>query len=227
MMGEQKSGTAWRQTEALLQESHSLFELMTENKALYLEEIIKKYYVPFIKKQLSNKDEVVATLSDYGIKEIEKRFIKNRAIEMSIAKNLENLADFSKPFEPTTPDQVAPELQSQMQQTGVQRFIKPDEIGQKTWADILKDIEWDLEIDISGEQRDMQSVMTTLNTLYMALVQDPTKAEAARLVLSKILENTGVVSPVEIQSLETSQQQPQQPMLSPVSPQQPSPIGGS
>ena len=32
------SGTAWRQTEALLQESHSLFEIMTENKGLAIEE---------------------------------------------------------------------------------------------------------------------------------------------------------------------------------------------
>ena len=31
------SGTAWRQTEALLQENHSLFEIMTENKGLSLE----------------------------------------------------------------------------------------------------------------------------------------------------------------------------------------------
>lgn len=229
MMGEQKSGTAWRQTEALLQESHSLFELMTENKALALEEIIKKFYIPFVKKQLNSKEELVATLSDYGIKEIEKRYIKNRSNELSIKQNLENLADLSKPFEPVTPEQIAPEVQTQMSQTGVQRFIKPDEIGEKTWADILKDIEWELEIDISGEQRDMQSVMTTLNTLYMALVQDPSKAEAAKLVLSKILESTGVVSPVEIQSLESTPQSAQ--ALQQMSPAQAqplsSPIGGS
>lgn len=216
MMGEQKSGTAWRQTEALLQESHSLFELMTENKALALEEIIKKFYIPFIKKQLNSKDEIVATLSDYGIKEIEKRYIKSRSFEVAMARNIEKLADFSTPFVPTTPEEVAPEIQSQLSQTGVQRFIKPDEIGEATWKDILKDLEWELEIDISGEQRDMQSVMTTLNTLYMALVQDPSKAEAAKLVLSKILENTGVVSPVEIQSLETAQATPQTPPTAPI-----------
>lgn len=219
MMGEQKSGTAWRQTEALLQESHSLFELMTENKALALEEIIKKFYIPFIKKQLNSKEEIVATLSDYGIKEIEKRFIKSRAGEMALAKNLERIADLETPFVPVTPEEIMPEIQSQLSQTGVQRFIKPDEVDKKTWADILKDLEWELEIDISGEQRDMQSVMTTLNTLYMALVQDPSKAEAAKLVLSKILENTGVVSPVEIQALESAQQ--------PATQTPPSPIGGA
>src|SRR5690606_26856531 len=38
-----KSGTAWRQTEAVLQESHSLFELMTESKGLSLEYILREY----------------------------------------------------------------------------------------------------------------------------------------------------------------------------------------
>lgn len=205
MMGEQKSGTAWRQTEALLQESHSLFELMTENKALALEEILKIYFIPFVKKQLDTKDEITATLSDYGVKEIEKMYIKNKSVEESNRKNIETLLNPEAPLEFTSPEAEEVGVREGMSQTGAQRFIKPDEVGQKTWADIMENLEWELEIDISGEQRDMQSVMTTLNTLYMALVRDPSQVEASKLVLSKILEQTGVVSPVEIQSLQTSQ----------------------
>lgn len=219
MMGEQKSGTAWRQTEALLQESHSLFELMTENKALGLEEIIKKFYISFIKKQLNSKDEIVATLADYGVKEIEKRYIKNQSAKLSIKENLERLENFNTPFQPISPEEIAPQIQSQLNQTGTQRFIKPDEVDGKTWADVLKDLEWELEIDITGEQRDTQAAMATLNTLYMTLVQQPDKQEQAKLILSKILELTGVVSAVEIQSLETAQ--PSQPIA------QPAPIGGA
>ncbi len=207
MMGEQKSGTAWRQTEALLQESHSLFELMTENKALALEEIIKKYYIPFVKKQLDSKEEITATLSDYGVKEIEKRYIKNRAVEVSNMKNMEQLLnpDPYSVVNPTTPEAEAQTLTQDLQTTGSQRFLKPDEVGIKTWKEIMKDLEWELEIDISGEQHDTQAIMTTLNTLYMAMVQNPSQAEASKLVLSKILEQTGVVSPVEIQAIESSQ----------------------
>lgn len=221
MMGEQKSGTAWRQTEALLQESHSLFELMTENKGLALEEIIKKYYIPFVKKQLDSKDEITATLSDYGVKEIEKRYIKNRAVEVSNMKNMEQLLN-EDPYSvvnPTTPEQEAQNLTQELQSTGSQRFLKPDEIGMKTWKEIMKDLEWDLEIDITGEQHDTQAVMTTLNTLYMSMVQNPAQAETSKLILSKILEQTGVVSPVEIQAIETAQSQPQ--------PQPIAPIGGA
>ncbi len=223
MMGEQKSGTAWRQTEALLNESHSLFELMTENKGLALEEIIKKYYIPFVKKQLDSKDEITATLSDYGVKEIEKRYIKNRAVEVSNMKNMEQLLN-EDPYSvvnPTTPEAEAQTLTQDLQSTGSQRFLKPDEIGMKTWKEIMKDLEWDLEIDITGEQHDTQAVMTTLNTLYMSMVQNPAQAETSKLILSKILEQTGVVSPVEIQAIETAQSQPQ-----PQTPPQ-SPIGGA
>jgi len=46
-----KSGTAWRQTEALLQESHDLFEQMTENKDLYLQEMLTTYIIPHIKRK--------------------------------------------------------------------------------------------------------------------------------------------------------------------------------
>ncbi len=218
MMGEQKSGTAWRQTEALLQESHSLFELMTENKGLVLEEIIKKYYIPFIKKQLDSKDEITATLSDYGVKEIEKRYIKNRAVEVSNMKNMEQLLN-EDPYSvvnPTTPEQEAQTLTQDLQSTGSQRFLKPDEIGIKTWKEIMKDLEWDLEIDVTGEQHDTQAIMTTLNTLYMSMVQNPAQAETSKLILSKILEQTGVVSPVEIQAIETAQAQPQTPPVSPI-----------
>jgi hypothetical protein len=56
------SGTAWRQVEALLQESHSLFELMTENKGLDIEKMLRKYVIPFLKKKLDTKEEIVATL---------------------------------------------------------------------------------------------------------------------------------------------------------------------
>lgn len=56
------SGTAWRQVEALLQESHSLFELMTENKALHLEDMLTTYIIPFIKKKIDTSKEISATL---------------------------------------------------------------------------------------------------------------------------------------------------------------------
>jgi hypothetical protein len=65
-----KAGTAWRQVEATLQENYNLFELMGENKMLDLEDIIRDRVLPFLKKKMNNKDEIVALLGDYGIDKI-------------------------------------------------------------------------------------------------------------------------------------------------------------
>jgi hypothetical protein len=43
------AGSAWRQTQALLVESHSLFEVMTENRGLAIERMFREYIAPFIK----------------------------------------------------------------------------------------------------------------------------------------------------------------------------------
>lgn len=217
MQGEVKSGAAWRQTEAILQESHSLFELMTENKGLALEEIIKIFYIPFIKKQLDTTDEITATLSDYGMKEIERIYIKNKSIEESNKKNLEMIMNPEAPLNFTSPEMEAQGIQQGLNTTGAQRFIKPSEVGDATWKDIFKDMEWELEIDITGEQRDTQAAMTTLTTLYQSLVQNPSEQDSAKMVRNKILELTGVVSPIELQTLQNTQQPTQTPQL---------PIGG-
>src|SRR5436190_11364842 len=57
------SGTPWRQIDALLQENHSLFELMTENKGLHVEDMLREYVIPHIKrKKLNHSKEIMATL---------------------------------------------------------------------------------------------------------------------------------------------------------------------
>src|SRR3990167_7808516 len=74
------SGTAWRQTQALLRESHSLFEIMTENKGLAIEDMMRKFVLPYLKKQMDTTEEVVATFDDQGIAEFDSMFVPNEAI---------------------------------------------------------------------------------------------------------------------------------------------------
>ena len=121
--------------------------------------------------------------------------------------------DMEKPLELTSPEAEAPAVQAGLQSTGTQRFIKPDEINSKTWKEMFKDLAWELEIDITGEQRDTQAAMTTLSTLYASMVQNPNDQEASKLVRNKILEITGVVSPIEIQQIQNVQQPPQTPPI--------------
>jgi len=203
------SGTAWRQTEALLQESHSLFSLMTQNKGLALEEMGRKFIIPFIKTQLDTKDEVVATLSDYGIDKINMLHIKDEAnrIRNKMIKNVLLNGSVDELAQIPTVEQAQAHVKSQMEQLGDQRFIKPSDTDDQTWKDTFKGFEWDCEFEITGENEDKQQALTTLNTTLQLILakQGQPFTPTEQLVLNKILSLTGEVSTAEIDSLPSPQ----------------------
>jgi hypothetical protein len=203
-----KAGSAWRQTEALLQESHSLFEIMTENKGLALEEMLRTYIIPFLMKKMNNSKEVTATLDLHGIKQIEKKYVKNKAI---INSNKQIIDTVLKGEIATQPDmaQMQADVQGQLNEQGNKRFFAPSEM--KTWKDEFKGLETDIEIEITGEQQDKQAMFATLNTALVA-VTNPNFANnpKAQFIVDKILTATGHVSPVELSSIAELQQATQQ-----------------
>lgn len=219
------SGTAWRQVEALLNESHSLFELMTENKGLYIEQMLRRFVIPHIKKQLDNKDEVLATLEAHDIAKIDSIYIPNEAIRRT-NKLIKDLVLAGKTDE-VTPEMQAMlteknqgEIKSDLGSLGNQRPFSP---GDVKWSEVFKDLEWNIEVDITGEQTDKQTVLTTLNTALKVLA-DPNIANnpKAQFVVDKILMATGTISPIEIMSLPS----PVQPMQPTPTPTVPASIGG-
>lgn len=98
------------------------------------------------------------------------------------------------------------EIKQEMAPMGNQRFFKPSEVETKTWKDVLKDLEWELEVNITGEAVDKQTVLTTLSTALNAVV-NPAYANnpQAQLVVSKIMSATGVISPLEVAALPAPQ----------------------
>jgi len=201
-----KSGTAWRQTEAILQESHSLFEIMTENKGLAIEDMLRDYVLPFVKKQLNNKDEIVAQLDSHDLQKLDKMYIKAKAREqfedMAKEQIKESLIQGEIP-EFIDHDQTGLEdkLQNDLAELGNERFITPSEIKEKTWKEIFKDLEWEVEVDVTGESTDLQEHLQTLNTLYINMLNSG-QVQDAKKVLEKILEITGAFSPIELATLE-------------------------
>lgn len=195
------SGTAWRQTEALLQESHSLFELMTENKGLALEDMLRTFVIPYLKKQLNTKEEIVATLDDNGINQIEALYVKNKAIKISNDIIKEQILNGQIAEQPDLLG-IENKLQEDLSQD-IYRFIKPSELDDKTWKDIFKDLEWEVEIEITGENKDKQAVMTTLNTAFATLARmggrEMTPHE--KFVFNKLLIEAGHLSPIELSQL--------------------------
>ena len=214
------SGTAWRQVEALLNESHSLFELMTENKGLCIERMLRERIIPFWKKKLKNRKELSATLDAHDISRIDSMYIKGEVAKRVNSKMVDSIIE-GKEISPEEQDQLVQSEQSSIQDSlsslGNQRFFVPSEMTDKTWHDILGMLD-KVEVDVTGENTDKDAA-TTLNTLLMffAKKQGQPMTPEEKLVINKILNLTGTVSPLELSSI---------PQTPPIQPQIPAQVGG-
>lgn len=199
------SGTAWRQTQALLQESHSLFELMTENKGLSIEEMLRNFILPSLKKGLDTSDEISTTLQGYNLDKIDTSYIKNHAIQ-HVNNHIKEQVLKGAIISPFQQDQMIQDAQGQVKDKltawGNQRFIKPSDIPSETWKELFKDLEWDLEVDVTGEEKNAQDVLDTLNTA-LQVIMNPAYGQnkQAQFIVGKILENAAVLSPMELASI--------------------------
>lgn len=204
------SGTAWRQVEAIQQEANSLFELMTENKGLAIEDMMREYIIPFVKKQLDTKEEIVATLEVNGIQKIDEMYVRNEAIRRSNKEVIETILNGGIAEQPDIQLEQQ-KIQNELSDMGNQRFYSPGEIS---WKEYFKDVEWDLEVDITGEQAQNQNDLATLNTVFTTIAANPQilQTKDGKMIFNKILEKSGTVSPAEIsmQPSQISQELPQQ-----------------
>jgi hypothetical protein len=210
------AGSAWRQTQALLNESHSLFEVMTENRGLAIERMFREFIAPFIKKKLRNTKELVAVLEANDIKKIDSKYIKSE----SIKRTNEDIVNLVLKGEDITPEEQM--LLQQVNEKGMQealneqesiRTFKPDEIESITWADVFKDFEWKVKVDVTGENSNDENMIQTLTTALQIVgsnpqaLQNPTFA----LLFNKIISMTGAVSPLEIdQTIQAGNDMPQE-----------------
>ena len=214
-----KSGTAWRQTEAMLSESYNLFELMTENKGLALEDMFRSRIIPYLKTKMDTKEEITAVLQEFDINRIDGRHINTTATNIVNRQLVEKVLNGEEP----TPEEQAilmkenkDKIASDLKELGNQRFFKPDEIDEKTWKDVFEDMEWDLEIDITGEAKNSRDELTTLNTMLQVVMNPAFEANPkAKAIVGRILENTGAMSPIEYSSLPSIPPQPQLPQEAP------------
>jgi hypothetical protein len=200
--GEVKAGAAWRQTQALLQESHSLFEVMKENKGLAIEEMLRKYIIPFLKTKMDTADEIGEVLQDAEVAQFDAIYVPNEARRRNNKKMVDAVlkGDIA---ENGDMEMMKQDVKDEMAPLGNQRFLKPSDISDKTWKEALKDFEWEPDVNPTSEDTDNQAVMETLNTMLTTAVNQP---ELYKFLVNKILERTGQISPVEIPNFKPQQQ---------------------
>ncbi len=209
------SGTAWRQVETLLQQNQSLFEVMKDNKSFYLQQMLRTFVIPFLKKKMDTSEEVSALLDSYDIEQIDSKYIKSKSIQNTNDRVKTKILN-NEVVTPEEQAQILQEEQSSAQESlsgmGNQRFFKPDEITDKTWKEQFKDLEWELEIDTKDEQAN-NDALTTLNTMFSTIVslQGRPLTPDEKVIVNKILNLTGQISPIELKPT---------PIASAISPQQ-------
>lgn len=199
------SGTPYSLGAYLGQQGSSLFELMTENKGLAMEEMMRTYVIPFIRKQLKNSDEIVAILDDAGIQEIDALYLPHAAVKNFNERTFNMLeesinnpeAPMPQPFDMQAEQNIVKEG---MQSQGNKRFFKPDEASDKQWNEVFSDFEWDsIRVEVTNEAVDKQAVLQTLAALYTSTAQ--TDPVAANMILAKVMSETNVLSPLQVASL--------------------------
>ena len=200
------SGTAYRQVAILEQSSGSLFELMTENRGLSIEEMMRLFILPFLMKQMNSTEEVGAVLDSHDIEFIDKIFVPKKAIKNHNKKAIEAVlaGEIAQPFDPA---QGEAEVKESLALQGNQRFFKPSELSEKKWNEVLTDFGKTVTVEVTNENIDKEAMFTTLTSLLEKITKDPTVLQNpdGRKLFNRIMEETGRFSPLELQSGQTTQ----------------------
>lgn len=193
------SGTPYSSVQLLNNESHSLFEIMTENKGLAITEMMTEFVIPHLKTKLDTKDEIAEILSEENIQYIDSIFVPNEAKRRVNIKKAEEIFNglIASPADYQSEEE---NIKNELGQLGNQRFLKPDELDEKTWNDVLKDIEWEVEVEVTGEGTDKQATLQTLTTVLQTIATNPNVLldPNMKMIFNKILEETGAMSSLQL-----------------------------
>jgi len=194
------SGTPYALGQMLATQSNSLFELMTENKGLSAEDMMRFFIIDQMKKQLKNKDQIAAILDDAGITEIDSIYVPHAAIKRYNARAKEAVLN-GQPTQPFDPAAEQGSMRQEIAGQGNKRFFTPDELGEMTWAEVFLDFEWDsIKVEVTNENTDKQAVLTSLSSAFqtIASLAGRPMTPDERMVFSKIMSQTGTVSPMQL-----------------------------
>lgn len=207
------SNQPYSTTALLAGSANSLFELMTENKGLHIEDMMNLFIIPYVKKQLKNTDQIVAILDDAGIAEIDTMYIPSEAIKRYNARTTAAVLNNARatlsggtlsPIQPFNQQQEQQKIQQQNAPSANNRFFVPDDVDDSmTWDEVFSDFEWtSIRCDVTNEQVDKQAMLGVLNTVMQTIASNPLilQNQNAMQIFSAILRETGAISPIQLSS---------------------------
>lgn len=203
------SGTPYSLGAYLGAQANSLFEIMTENKGLHIEDMMREYVIPFLKTQLDTKDEVVAILDAQGIAEIDALYIPREAARRHNEEFKKNILSGKVPS-PYQADVMEAQVRDDLKPLGNKRFFTPDEMNEKTWKESLKDFEMKAVIEVTNENTDKGAVLSTLSSVLQTIASNPMVLQDpnAKMVFNQILTETGKISPMQLSTAQPTASPP-------------------
>jgi hypothetical protein len=215
------SGTPYALGTLLQQQSNHPFEQMLENKGLSVTDMMTTHIIPFLITKMDTKEEIVATLDEQGITEIDAMYVPNQAIKNYNALAVHDVLHNDMKGIMSGAIKTYPEMQSQMEggvkqglaPHGNKRSFKPDELS---WKLDFKDFKWQVIVEVTSENTDKQAVLTSLSTAFqtIASLAGRPMTPDERLIFSKIMQETGSVSPLQL-SIASAQPSPVPSVVSP------------
>ncbi len=193
------SGIAYKTQQAVQAEAHSLFEIMIENKSLAIEDMMREYILPSLRRKLDHSKEISATLDEQGITKVDLMYVNNEAIRRTNKKIADQIFN-NQIAQPADVEGEKSNIRGSMAPLGNQRFFAPSDIGDTTWKELFKDLEDNVEVDASGEASNKSEILTTLTNVLQTIATNPQVLQDpnARMIFNKILQATGDISPIEL-----------------------------
>jgi len=170
-----------------------------------------RFVLPFIDKTMDTTEEVIATLTAEGLKEIDQRYIPAEAVRRhnNMFKDAVLSGQQPQPFDQVGMEQA---VQKDLNMMGNTRALSPEDVAGQTWKQLFAGFKKRVEVEVTNEMHNKATLLSDLNATMANLVKIG-DVPNARLVLSKIMQETGSMSPAELQSIQTAPQ--------------PLPVGGS
>jgi len=187
-----KSGTPFRLGLMQNQEAHSLHLYRKEKLGLFLQTVYRDWILPYFAQDLSRPQKFLSELS----------LAELQAVAEQVVTNAQNELIKEKLFNMDAPD-ITPEKLQAVEQATRQNFMQGG--GKKfieIFAEEFKDMPIDVQIIITGENKNNAFVAEKLSAIFAQIAQNPTILENPMMnrLFNEILESSGV-SPIDFATI--------------------------
>jgi len=191
------SGTPFRLQQLVLQQTASMFDYRKQEMGIFLQEIFKDWVIPHLKKKIKRQHILRSDLTAQELKTLDKNFRTRRANDIIVDKVINNPSEVTR----EKYEELQNNIDLLLKAEGEDRFFNiPDKY--------LDDVEGDIIINITNEQREKQAILESLSNIFTTVSQtfDPNTGEFRALqdptmsnLFGRIIEASGVgISPVEL-----------------------------